>query len=83
MNFANANRGKLLYYVAALILALANSACGGGSSQPGTQPGTLSRSISVVLSPLSSSVVPGGTTAVSARSQMTAQTPGRHGTALQ
>ena len=66
MNVKNANRGDALFPVAALILTLFSSGCGGGSSQPGTQPGTLSRSVSVVLSPLSPSVVPGGTTAVSA-----------------
>jgi len=62
MNFKNGIRGESFLSLAALILALFSSACGGGSSQPGTQ----SRSISVVLSPLSSSVVPGGTAAASA-----------------
>lgn len=66
MNFKNGIRGESFLSLAALILALFSSACGGGSSQPGTPPGTQSRSISVVLSPLSSSVVPGGTAAVSA-----------------
>jgi hypothetical protein len=66
MNFKNATRGESFWSLAALILALFSSACGGGSSQSGTSPGTQSRSISVVLSPLSSSVVPGGITTVSA-----------------
>jgi hypothetical protein len=66
MDFKNGISGESLFWLAALILALFSSGCGGGSSQPGTQPGTSSRSISVVLSPLSSSVVPGGTAAVSA-----------------
>ena len=66
MNFKNGIRGESFFSLAALILALFSSACGGGSSQPGTPPGTQSRSISVVLSPLSSGVVPGGTDAVSA-----------------
>jgi hypothetical protein len=66
MNFKNGIRGESFWSLAALILALFSSACGGGSSQPGTSPGTQSRSILVVLSPLSSSVVLGGTAAVSA-----------------
>jgi hypothetical protein len=66
MNFKNGIRGESFWSLAALILALFSSACGGGSSQPRTPPGTQSRSISVVLSPLSTSVVPGGTTTVSA-----------------
>jgi hypothetical protein len=66
MDFKNGIRGEWCLSLAALILALFSSACGGGSSQPGTPPGTQSRSISVVLSTLSSSVVPGGTAAVSA-----------------
>jgi len=54
--------GKSFFLLATLIVVLGNSGCGGGSSQPGTQ----SQSISVVLSPLSPSVAPGGTTSVSA-----------------
>jgi hypothetical protein len=65
MNLNNALRGELLFSVA-VIVALFSSGCGGSSSQPGTSPGTQTRSISVVLSPLSSSVVPGGTASVSA-----------------
>jgi hypothetical protein len=65
MNLKNALRGELLFSVA-VIVALFSSGCGGSSSQPGTSPGTQSRSISVVLSPLASSVVPGGTASVSA-----------------
>jgi len=66
MNFKNGIRGETFLSLAALILALFSSACGGGSSQPGIPPGPQSRSISVVLSPLSTSVVLGGTAAVSA-----------------
>src|SRR5450755_4558392 len=66
MNFKKGIRCESFLSLAALILALFSSACGGGSSQPGTSPETQSRSILVVLSPLSSSVVPGGTAAVSA-----------------
>jgi hypothetical protein len=66
MNFRNGIKGESYFSLAALILTLFSSGCGGSSSQSGTQPGTQSRSISVVLSPLSSSVVPGGTAAVSA-----------------
>jgi hypothetical protein len=66
MNLKNGISGESIFWLVALILALFSSGCGGGSSQPGTQPGTQSRSISVVLSPLSSSVLPGGTTSVSA-----------------
>jgi hypothetical protein len=66
MNFKNGIRVQSLFLLAALILARFSFGCGGSSSQPGIQPGTQSRSISVVLSPLSSSVVPGGTAAVSA-----------------
>jgi hypothetical protein len=66
MNFKNGIKVESFFSLAALILGLFSCACGGGSSQPGTQPGTQSRSISVVLSSLSSRVVPGGTTSVSA-----------------
>jgi hypothetical protein len=66
MNLKNGITGESVFSVTALILAVFSSGCGGSSSQPGTQPGTQSRSIAVVLSPLSSSVVPGGTAAVSA-----------------
>jgi len=66
MNLKNGITGESVFSVTVLILALFSSGCGGSSSQPGTQPGTQSRSISVVLSPLSSSVVPGGTAPVSA-----------------
>src|SRR5450432_4246297 len=62
MNFRNGIKGTSLFSLAALNFAVVISGCGGGSSQPGTQ----SHSISVVLSPVSSSVVPGGTTPVSA-----------------
>jgi hypothetical protein len=65
MNFKNGIRGEPLFAVVTFMLALFISACGGGSSQPGS-PGTPSRSISVVLSPLSTSVVPGSSTSVSA-----------------
>jgi hypothetical protein len=65
MNFKNGIRGEPLFAVVTFMLALFISACGGGSSQPGP-PGTPSRSISVVLSPLSTSVVPGSSTSVSA-----------------
>lgn len=65
MNFKNGIRGEFLFAVATFMLALFISACAGGSSQPGP-PGIPSRSISVVLSPLSTSVVPGGSTSVSA-----------------
>ena len=65
MNFKNGIRGEFVFAVAAM-LALFISACAGGSSQPGP-PGIPSRSISVVLSPLSTSVVPGGSTSVSAK----------------
>src|ERR1700722_3656862 len=66
MNSKNGIRGEFLFAVATFMLALFISACGGGSLQPGS-PGTPSRSISVVLSPLSTSVVPGGSTSVSAK----------------
>jgi hypothetical protein len=65
MTFESGVRGEWFCSLAALILALFYSGCG-GSSQPGTSPGTQSRFISVELSPLSSSVVPGGTASVSA-----------------
>jgi hypothetical protein len=77
MNFKNGIRGELLFSVATLILALLSSACGGSSSQSGT-PGTQSRSISVVLSPLSSSVVPAGTTTVSATADRRTISQSRH-----
>ena len=62
MNFRNGIKGKSFFLFAALTLVLLNSGCGGSSSQPGSQP----QSISVVLSTVSASVVPGGTTTVSA-----------------
>jgi hypothetical protein len=66
MNLKNGITGESLFSITALILALFSVGCGESSSPPGTQSGTQSRPISVVLSPLSSSVVPGGSTAVSA-----------------
>jgi hypothetical protein len=62
MNFRNGIKGESFFLFAALTLVLVNSGCGGSSSQPGSQP----QSISVVLSTVSASVVPGGTTTVSA-----------------
>jgi len=62
MNFRNGIKGKSFFLFAALTLVLLNSGCGGNSSQPRSQP----QSISVVLSTVSASVVPGGTTTVSA-----------------
>jgi hypothetical protein len=66
MNSGNGIKSNSFFLFAALTVALLDSGCGGGSPQPGTPPGTQPQSISVVLSPLSASVVPGGTTAVSA-----------------
>lgn len=62
MNVRNRIEGKSFFLLAALTVVLLNSGCGGSSSQPGSQP----QSISVVLSTVSASVVPGGTTTVSA-----------------
>ena len=62
MNVRNAIRGKWFFLFAALTPVLLNSGCGGSSSQPGGQP----QSISVVLSTVSASVVPGGTSTMSA-----------------
>src|SRR5450432_3261622 len=66
MNRNNGIAGELLFSVAALIWALYICGCGGGPSQLGMRPGPQSRVISVVLSPLSPSVVPGGAISVSA-----------------
>src|SRR5271170_668330 len=62
MNFRNGIKGKSFFLFATLTLVLLNSGCGGSSSQLRSQP----QSISVVLSTVSASVVPGGTTTVSA-----------------
>jgi hypothetical protein len=62
MNFRNGIKGKSFCLFAALTVVLLNSGCGGSSSQPGSQ----TQSISVVLSTALASVVPGGTTTVSA-----------------
>lgn len=63
MNFRKGIKGKSFFLFAALTVVLLNSGCGGSSSQPGSHQ---SQSISVVLSTASASVVPGGTTTVSA-----------------
>ena len=62
MNFRNGIKGEWLFLFAALTLVLLNSGCGGSYSQPESQP----PSISVVLSTVPGSIVPGGTTTVSA-----------------
>lgn len=62
MNFRNGIKEKSFFSFAALTVVLLNSGCGGSSSRAGSQP----QSISVVLSTVSASVVPGGTTTVSA-----------------
>jgi hypothetical protein len=61
MNVRNGIKGKSLFLFAALTVVLLSSGCGGSSSQLRSQP----QSIAVVLSTVSASVVPGGTTTVS------------------
>ena len=65
MNLQNRTGSELRFFLTFLIFTLFISGCGGGTPQPGTPPET-SRAISVVLSAVSSRVVPGGGTAVSA-----------------
>ena len=62
MNFRTEIKGKSFFLFAALTVVMLNSGCGGSSSQLASQP----QPISVVLSTVSASVVPGGTTTVSA-----------------
>ncbi len=62
MNFRTEIKGKSFFLFAALTVVMLNSGCGGSSSQLASQP----QPISVVLSTASASVVPGGTTTVSA-----------------
>jgi hypothetical protein len=64
MNLRNGFKGKSISLFAALTVVLLNSGCGGGSSQPGSKPQP--PSISVVLSMVPVTVVPGGTTTMSA-----------------
>jgi hypothetical protein len=66
MNLKNRTGSDSRFLLAFLTFSLFLAGCG-GTSQSGTPPATQPRSISVVLSPLSSSVVPGGTTTVSAK----------------
>jgi hypothetical protein len=65
MNIRNGFKGKSFFLFAALTVVLLNSGCGGSSSQPRSQT-SQPPLISVVLSAVSASVVPGGTTTVSA-----------------
>jgi hypothetical protein len=62
MNVRNGIKGKSFFLFAALTVVLLSSGCGGSSSQLRSQP----QSIAVVLSAVAASVVPGGTTTVSA-----------------